>query len=574
MRIWKFTAVLLLVLFTLGFFASSASAIYLANSKDWKDVYSVMLYSALRNERGFFLNTESIASVAKLLPPDQSIEIYESSSTPMIANVEAQFNSAGYDAVTREKADNLNILLAPSNVPYYVVSEENFKLSVPLAGLAVNKGGWVFIVNTDNANQVAAKLRGAQNVIAVGNFRRDVEAIISPYVTETINNNNIYKDSQAIAKKFDSLTNIILSDGSSLESEFFSTKNPVLLSGPNKILDDTYNFLVENNVKSVVLVGNRLSVVGEQIRTRSEKKISVFVKFGYGNTAEGEKVYALSMFPLPQPTLGLTVTRATYDPQLKVLRTYFKNIGSGGVYELTTLSVKDKNGNELASASDKDVTFLGAGETMPISYNVDIPLERIDDNTSVEFYTSFGLEPTELDSFLTMQNKYGPPFSIKLEIETQQDDNALLNITDIAYYKNLKRIGVGLENPTESTIFYSIKIQRLIVNGIAKDLFVEGDIAPGKTKTAYLPVELDQVDLEDNKVFDITILYGRSSDLKTHVYRPSPLPEFVAKMGAAGGITGFLVNVPGAIASPVGIIVLVLIVAVVAVVLVTKKKKR
>jgi len=573
MRFWRIASIFLLLILVAGLLVVSADAVLLANSKDWKDVYSVMLYSSLQNDRGFFLNTESIASVAKLLPPDQGIEIYESSSTPMIANVESQFNSAGYDAVTREKADNLNLLLAPANVPYFVVSEENFKLAVSLASLAVNKGGWVFIVNVDNADQVAAKLNGASSVVAVGNFRRDVQAVISPYVTEWINNNNIYKDSQALALRFGSLSNIILSDGTSLESEFFSTKNPVLLSGPNKILDDTYNFLVANNVKSVVLVGNRLSVVGEQIRTRSEKKISVFVKFGYGNTAEGEKVYALSMFPLPQPTLGLTVTRATYDPQAKVLRTYFKNIGSGGVYELTTLSVKDENNLELASASDKEVTFLGAGETMPISYSMDIPLDRVNDKTAVEFYTSFGLEPTELDSFLTMVNQYGPPFRINLEIETQQDDNAFLNITDVAYYKNLKRVGVGLENPTESTIFYSVKIQRLIVNGIPKDLFVEGDIAPGKTKTAYLPVELDSVDLEDNKVFDLTVLYGRSSDLKTHVYRPSPLPAFVVKQGAVG-ITGFLVSVPGAIASPAGIAVLVLIVAVVTVALISRKKKR
>ena len=575
MRLGKISAIFLLIsVILLAAFSGSASAVYLANSKDWKDVYSVMLYAALQNEKGVFLNSESIASVAKLLPADQHIDVFESISSPMIANVEGQFSSAGYDVATREKADNLNVVLAPTGKAYFLIAEENFKISVPLASLAATKGAWVFILNENNVDQIVAKLQGATSVTAVGNFRRDILTKITPLVTETINNNNVYTDSQDIAKKFDNLDNVILSDGTVIESEFFSTKNAVLLTGPNKILDDTYNFLVANNVKSIVLVGNKLSVVGEQIRTRSEKKISVFVKFGYGNTAEGEKVYALSMFPLPQPTLGLTVTRVAYDPQTKVLRAFFKNFGSGGVYELSTLSVKDENNREIAAVSDKEVVFLGAGEAMPISYPaVDIPLERVNANTSVEFFTSYGLEPGELDSFLTMQNAYGPPFRIGLELETQANDNLVLNITDVAYYTNLKRVGVTLENPSEKTIFYSIKIQNIIINGISQNLYAEGDIAPGNTKIAYMPASLDQVDLEENKVFDITVLYGGSSDLKIHIYRPSPLPEFQVRAGG-GGLTGFIAGISSTATSPIGLIVIVtLIVGMLVAVVISRRRK-
>lgn len=575
----KYASIILAIMIAMIAFSSAASAIYLADSKDWKDVFSVMLYASQQGQTGVFLNSESIASVIKLLPADQRVEIFESSSSPLIANVEGQLTSAGYDAATREKADNLNILLAPEGVTYYLVAEENYKMAASLASVAANKGGWVFIINSENVDEVVQKLEGGTSVIAVGNFRRDVLSEIRPLVTQWINNNNVYKDSQDLAKRFDSLETIILTDGTALEAEFFSTKNAVLLTGTNKMLDDTYAFMSENGVKSVVLIGNKLSVVGEQIRSRSNKRISVFVKFGYGNTAEGGRVYALSMFPLPQPTLALTVTRAVYDPALKEMMVFFRNVGSGGIYELTTLTIKNPDGTELGSASDKEVTFLGAGETLPITYSnsdgnrLNIPVDQITENTSVEFYTSFGEEPTELDAFLTMQNKYGPPFSIKLEIGTKNEDNLQLNITDVSYYQDLKRLGVTMENPTDKTIFYSVKIQRLITNGIDQDYYTEGDIAPGKTKTAYISAVLDQVDLEENNVFDITVLYGASSDMKIFVYRPSPLPEFKVKRGGAG-LTGFLVNIPGAATSPAGIVIIALIIAVIITAVIISKKKR
>ncbi len=570
----KSASIFLVLFIALAVFSSAVSAIYLADSKDWKDVFSVMLYASQQGEQGVFLSSESIASVIKLLPADQRVEIFESSSSPMITNVEGQLASAGYNAATREKADNFNILLAPSGVRYYLIAEENYKMAASLASVASNLGGWVFIVNSENADEVVAKIRGASEVIAVGNFGRDVLEEISPFVTEWINNNNVYQDSEELALRFDSLATIILSDGSVLEAEFFNTKNAVLLTGPNKILDDSYAFLTENGVKSVVLIGNKLSVVGEQIRSRSNKRISVFVKFGYGNTAEGGRVYALSMFPLPQPTLGLTVTRTVYDPTARELMVFFKNIGSGGVYELTTLSVKNPDGTELGSASDNAVTYLGSGETLPVSYSMNIPIDQITEDTVVEFYTSYGLEPTELDSFLTMQNQYGPPFSIKLEVGAKETDNVFLNVTDVSYYQDLKRLGVAMTNPGEKTIFYSVKIQRLITNGIPKDYYTEGDIGPGKTKTAYIPAVLDAVDIEDNTVFDITVVYGSSSDMKINVFRPSPLPEFKVTRGGLGGITGFLVNIPSAASTPAGIAIIIVIIAVVVAAVIISKKRR
>ncbi len=550
--------------------ASSAHAIILANTQDWVDVYSVLLHANQNGDRALFATSESIAALAKVVPPAAQLEIYESDSQPFIKNIGGQLSSAGYDIIDEQKTESYNLDLAPDGVPYILIARENFKLAIAIGSYAVQTGSWVFIVDDENVGDVVQKIQGSPSVLAIGNFKRDILEQIDPFITETTNNNNIYLDSQEIAKRFDTLDNVVLTDGSVLESEFFTTKNPILLSGPNKIMDDTYDFLQQNNVKSVVLVGNKLSVVGETIRSRSNKEISIFVKFGQSDSSNSGKVYALNMFQMPQPTLGLTVTRAAYNPKSKQLAVYFNNIGSAGLYELTTLSI-NTNGEEIATASDEEVQFLGPQEVLPVVYDVTIPLDKISDDTQVEFYTSYGTEPSQLDSFLTMENRFGPPFSTKLEIEEISTEGLSLQLDDIAYYPALKRIGIELTNDGQKDTYLSAKIMRLIVSGLEEDLQKEGSIKAGETKKMYLSVELDEIDQQENEKFNVVITYGSSPTAMVKTL--SLTPEFKVETSFGAGITAMVVGLTGE-GSPVGAAILLVVIVAGVVFYLRKRKKK
>ena len=490
----------------------SAAGVHVANSEDWQDVYSVLLISSLENEKSIFLNSESIAAVTRTISTDYDLNIYESSDDSYIKNLESQLTSSGYNVLNSEKSSNFNLDLDPQNGKYLVMSEDNPRISISLGSLAVKENYWVLIVGEDSVNEIANRLEDASEVIAIGNFRRDYLEKLQPNFDEWINNNDLFKDSKDIAVKFGVGKNVVLADGSFIETEFFATGNPVLLSGPNKVLDDIFIFLQENRVESVVVVGNQLAVVGEQIRTKSNKEISVFVKYGQGDAYNTGKIYALTTFALPQPSIAIIVEKSTYNPSGEELIIYFKNLGNTGIYELTTLSVKNGN-NEIGSASDEEVLFLGAQELFPVRYGVPLPVDEITDETIVEFYTSFGLHPTQLDTFLTSDGEYGPPYQTKLIVEDVGNDPSKLEVIDAVYYTNLKRVGITLLNNGTNDVYYTVKVQDLIVNGLSENLFKQDMVSAGQEKTTYIPVKLDKIDIEENTEFKLSVTYGSSSEL-------------------------------------------------------------
>lgn len=557
-----------IILFTLFITFQSVSAdVAVANSKDWVDVYSVLLSEAHQGKRAFFLNSDSITSLTKIMTKDQQVFVYESDK-PYIHNLHKQLSSVGYDASLKMSSNSLNLDLDPQTGNYYVISKDNPRISISLASLAVKNNAWVFIVDDNNVKEVVSRLKSASKVIGVGNFKRSLLDQLEPQFDKYVHNDDIFRDSQELVESYGVDKTLILADGAFLETEFFSSKNPVMLSGHNKILDDTYKFLKEHNVKSIVIVGNELSVIGEQIRAKSNKSISVFVKFGQSDTSNSGKVYALTMFPLPKPKLALTVSQALYDSKTNQIIATFENLGNTGIYELTTLSVKDKDGKELGESSNPESIYVAAGEKLPVIFkNLDIPIDKVK-GSNVEFYTSFGLYPSELDSFLTMKNKFGPPFSIPLSLTNIKEDASKIDVVDAAYYKGLKRVGVTIANAGNQTVYYNLKVNGLIVNGLERDFFKADSLKAGEEKVTYLPVELDKIDLEENTEFNLVVNYGEDKDLL--IKNLNLKYPFTTKSG--GMLSGLVAGVTGD-GSPVPlIIVIVVIILAVVIYLVIKKK--
>ncbi|HLP79575.1 MAG TPA: hypothetical protein VK158_03000 [Acidobacteriota bacterium] len=528
----KLVGILIILLTFLVTFSPFVSAVplNLANSRDWIDVYSVMMAGSLTNVKSQFSNTESISALSRTFTVQSELTVYESTDQAFIPNLASQLSTAGYVTQTPVRSDDFNLDLDPQNGRYIVLSDSNYRTSIAVASYAKKIDAWVLFVNDDNVDEIASRLEDATSVLAVGPFPRSVLNEIEPTFDEWINTNNVFGDSQAIALKHGSFDTVILADGQGLESEFFSTANPVLLSGPNRILDDTFDFLTKNKVKSVIIVSNQLAVVGEQIRSRSNKTISVFVKFAQSDTKAIGTIYALTIFPLPQPTIGIDISKAEYDPVQKTLVAYFKNVGSIGAYALTTINVKS-NGREVGTTSQETTTYLASGEALPVQFQLNINPELISENMTAEFYTSFGSSPFELDSFLTLRNKFGPPFSIPLTLADLPSDSSQLSLTDVTYFTSLKRIGVEVQNNGTSDIHYIVKVNGLIVNGLSEDFSKQDIVKAGAAKTTYMSAQLDDIDLEENKVFNVTIVYGTDANLLLKTIRATP--DFKTSAGGA-----------------------------------------
>ena len=545
-----------------------AENVHLINSEDWVDVYSGMLKAGLQGERGFFINSETVTSLTGAISKDDIIHLYQSKDNPYIPNLGSQLESLGYHVVQKAVLSNLNQDLNPKTGNYYLVSLDNPRITSSLAPLAVKENAWVFIVDVENVDSVVDQLKNAKKVVTVGKFPRDVLTKIKPYVTEQILTDDLYADSRVLADKFANTENYVLTDGAFIEAEFFSTKNPVLLSGPNKILTQTYNYLESKNAKAVILVGNELSVVGEQIRTKSNQEISVFVKFGQGDTTNSGTVYALTTFPLPSQRYGLQVQQAIYDPVREELIVTFKNTGNVGVYELTNLQVLN-DGDDLGTTAANKIIYLSAGELLPVKFSINLELGKLTGAT-VDFYTSFGLSLNELDHYMTSEGKYMPPMTMPLTVKEIDNDDSILYVEDVAYYKNMNRVAITVTNPGEQKVYLTAKVHDLIINGLEKTLSTNNYVKAGETKKVYLPAKLDSVDLEDNEFFDVVLNYGKAEDFQFKAV--SVRQPF--KVVSGGRITGFVTGLgDGSSGSWIALIVIALLLLVVARLLTYKKSK-
>lgn len=548
--------IFLVVLIGIALPVAHALDVTVADSKDWTDVYSVMLHGALQGgTKVTFLNSETMTGFVRTVSPQAPVQVFESTSTPYISGFAQKLRAAGYNVTNVTTSPSFDLALDPQNGRYIVISQDYYRIAAAVAPVAIKEDRWVLIVNENNVDQVAQRLQNAKSVIAVGSFRRDLLDKIKPSFTDWIHNDSIFVESQKLAERYGETKSVILADGFSLESEFFTAHAPVLLSGYNKIVDQTYNWMSAHGVKNVVIIGNKLAVVGEQIRQKSNDKIAIFIKFGQSDTQDTGKIYALTMFPLPQPLLGLTVQKAIYDPQTHELIAYLKNIGNIGLYETTTVSVKNGK-TEIGSGSDSNIPYLGVGEVYPERFNMTLPIDQINGSTNAEFYTSYGLSPSQLDSFLTMENKYGPPFTIPLTVQSVNSSGAKLVLEDVSYYTRLNRVGVTVLNNGTGPVSYDVKIKQLVVNGLPEDLYKSDTVAPGKTKTTYLPAQLDKVDLQDNTKFNVDIVYGKDpNNMLDHIATTRPFTT-----SADGLLNGLAIG--GAGAAIGGLVVLLLIVGI------------
>ncbi len=481
------------------------------NSKDWKDVYYGVLYANYNNYPVYFANSPNPAGLFNVLPKQPVILI--ESGDRYIPNLESQIRLRGYNIVQKITVTNSYRDLKPEEANSYYVVEEDFPyLSLPAGALAMANRAWVLIVNDNNANDIASMLANAQKVVGIGNFKRSIENTISQYFDKRITGNSKFEISAKLGEEFlkvKKTSQAIITEGNYIELEILKGASPVLLVGTNLLPDEVLDFINSNGIKTVIAIGPQLTYVGERIREKTNKKVSVFIKFGQSTPGISGQIYALSMFPLPKLELKLNILSAVYDPENKKLMIQFSNEGQTGVYEFTTFRVL-KNGQEIASGGDSEAVFIGAGESVWRSY--DVFLTELTGNITVEFYTSYGESPKNLDSYLTQAGKFGPPFSLPLKI-SEIKDRSKIEILEAKYYKGSKRFGIKVKNIGDVKAVVIIKLLDVKIKGITDSLssgIVE--LKPGEVKEIYIPAELDEIDIQENSKIKIEADYGERKD--------------------------------------------------------------
>lgn len=565
----------ILIFFSLFFLLISptlarAQEMVIIDSKDWKDVYSSMLLSSFNNENYLFVTSSNPQGVFNLIPPAvKEIKLIQSSDA-FIPNLANLLKTQGYSVQEVNIEEAQFEFYDPNEFSkIYIVSSDYPTSAIIVAPHAIKDRAWVFIASQDNIDTIS-QLSSGKEVIVVGYFNRDLMNKLEALSDELIVSPSKFNLSIEMAERFlrdKPTTQVIISDGNYLEKELFSGSSPVLIVGPNFVPDQVLEFIKARGIKTSVVIGSHLTYVGERIRSLTDKQVSVFIKFG--QAVPGSQIFALSLYPLPTVSLNLSVSFAKYSPKAKALYLGYSNLGEAGVFELTTFRVLDEEGNEIAAGGDEEVVFIGAGENLVRSYSLDLAPEYLTQKLTVEIFTIYGESPDNMDSYITETGEFGPPLRLDLEFEDIEDRSSL-DIVSVSYLKGYNRLKIVVNNTGSVKAYFVVKVEDLIVRGIPTSLSSRvNSIGPGELKNVYIPVELDEIDLEENSEVNVIITYGETRGLFVNT-KEKVLPLSVEESWLPGGLA-FIAERNLTI---IAVIAVAIIVAVVYLMLKKKGKKR
>lgn len=520
----KLISLLITITLLTGLASSNNFAV---NSMDWKDVHAGIQHSFNQgNQEAYFARSSDASGLTTIMPKGESVTLLESSERPYTNNLDSILESKGYNVESStEFQDGTTELAEGEN--FIVVSESYPSAAVAVMPLAQELDAWVMVVNDENVDEAETILDDAEGeVILAGVFRRDLMNALEDYSTEKIIEPNKFELSVKLTKRYieekPETERVYISDGSKLESDLIQGDNPILISGTNLVPDPVDQFLFQDpdhNLESAIMVGNEMTSVGQTISDRNitrngettEEQMDVFIKYGQAR-GDSSQIYALSMFPLPTEDIELRIGEVQYEPAENNLIVNYQNLGQSKMYALTTMRITN-NGEEVATVGDENPVFISGDTTRTVDYNVSLSPEEYE-NAEVEFSTSYGETPDNLDTYLTEEGRFSPPVEKQIKVE-EIEDSSQLEIKDAVYLTDIQRIKVDVENTGNVTAHFSVQVEDLTVRGLDEDFSTGNEVVePGETASAYIPVKLDSVDQDENDEIKASLRYGENENMK------------------------------------------------------------
>ncbi len=500
---------LFVVLLCLLFFVPFSSAVkVISNSQDWRDVYSVMLYSNLRGDAGAFLVSQRHASlILNSIPRGTQIQVFSSPTRPYIVGYESFLESRGYPA-TEELLDNINLELARrlENVSSYIIIDDSYGYNaVSVAPYAVVSKSYVIFADRNNIDDVDAFFaeRPPKKLIIYGIVDREVRNALAQYNPEIINfDGDRFKNNIAIVKKYQQIApkkQVILTNGEFIEQEIMSGLEPVLFLGQQNVPDEIRKYIRdESGFEVAVLIGNQY--VGSATAIRRATGVSVFVKFAQSARApQGaiNPVEGLDMFFVPQIILNLELFSVEYNEATGMLEVTLKNNVEQATYFKGTYTVKDQNSSQ--TVGDVEPVFLDGNSLITLTY----PIDPVSGNALVEAFIVYG------ESKFSLERTIDGTFNVSV---IKVLDESKLEIIGAYYDLPNKRFVVTIKNTGSVELFADVIIRDIKIDGIVQQIGTGKEplkISPGKKAKVFIDADLAEEDIRANPRIRVVARYGQ-----------------------------------------------------------------
>jgi len=496
----------------------------IANSADWKDVYSVMLFGSLKNYNANFLTSTSHAKLmVNQIPRDvEEIRIYSSIRNPFVNNYQSILMSDGFDNVVEIRSNefNLDLLEELPEITRFIIIDPSYGYNaVSVAPFAVLGNYYVLFVDETNLPRVDAALsdRTVEEMILYGILDRTVRERFAKYDPIIINTGDRFDDNIEITKMYQELheelkggprKQVLLTNGEFIEASFFTGVDPVLFIGYSNVPQQVRDYIETSAFEVGTLIGNEL--IGTATFVKRQTGLSVFVKFGQGARAPTGPVASvedLDRFPLPVYNLNIDVIAATINTATAQLEITYHNLAEIGSYFQNILIRLNLDEESYVIPDDSDPTFIDGNSFKTIVFDLkdaegnDIPFQG-SDNITLDISIIYGESAKSLEQTLEK--------TLVVE-KVNVMDEASIELLEVVYSKRDKGFYIKVKNIGEVDAYAAAEIFDLYVNtqygvyGSEKTIFLE----KGKSGEIFVPVELAEEDIANNEKINVRVLYGQ-----------------------------------------------------------------
>lgn len=482
------------------------------NSKDWRDVYSSILYSNLNGKKSSFLLTPRYASIILYsIPKESSVLAISSDDDPYVKGYESILEANGY--VGKELVfDNVNFELAQlldADINNFIIVDDSYGYNaLSVASYADISKSYVLFANDVNIGKIVDYLnsRTVDNLIIFGQVDREVKDLLSPFEPEIINVGDRFDNNLAIVDKYLEIKPIqqaTMTSGEFIEDSIMSGTNPVIFIGKNNVPDAVRDYIRQSDFKVGVLIGNEL--VGPATFIKRQLGISVFVKFAQGsrdNPGSIAEVVDLDRFPMPSYRLIMGISDIRYNIATKQLEVTFQNTEALAVYFLPTITII-YDGQEITVPQENiEPVFLDGNEIKTMGFDLDFQ-GAVPQELKGSAYVLFGEAPR------SMEFAYQAEFDINI-IDILDDSE--IDILSVLYDKGRKRFEIEVENLKDFDTYAVGEIVNLLINDefktYASDKIVH--LKPfGKGKIYVRTPDFEDIDYENNDFVRLRVFYGQ-----------------------------------------------------------------
>lgn len=485
--------------------------VYISNSKDWRDVYSVMMYGNFEQQNPRFLVSDKHGPlILNSIDPNDAIEIFTSQTKPYAVGYESTVRDAGY-TVKEEKYDGMNLVLAEklTDVKDFIIIDDAYGYNaIAVAPYAVLSHSYVLFADSGNVDDVISFLddREAEKIIMYGHLDRAVHDALSKYNPEIINQDgDRFANNVEIVKKYRKINpkkQVVLTNGEFIEAEVVSGLEPVLFIGRQNVPDKIKEYIQSTDIEVGVLVGNEL--VGTATIVRRQVGISTFVKFAQGARAAAgsiAQVEGLDMFPVPKVALNLEIQSVKYNKLTGKIEITFKNNAAIATYVKGTYTLTV--GGEEFTFGDDNAVFIDKNDLKTLTYAV----EGVDPEgeLTLKAYVLYGEAKNALEFVIDKT------FTVTT---VEVGDSAQLTITLLEYDKARKAFIVSVENAGSVDAYYDAEVVDVMILGEKTTLSSDEVqlLKNGAEGYATISADLSDADIEANPTVHVRVHYGERSD--------------------------------------------------------------